>query len=104
MGRWWTNVSKNALARVRIQASFILKVEGGVAGCGQVLGAGILGSCSCPHSSVSLQQDKQYSLFCTLLSLHARECYTFKGQSLEDRLLCVFQAKGNSLYRGADQA
>ena len=37
-----------------------------MAGCGKVLGAGILGSCSCPHSSVSLQQDKWYSLFCNL--------------------------------------
>ena len=28
LGRWWTNVPKNPLARVRIQASFILKVDG----------------------------------------------------------------------------
>ena len=27
MGRKWTNVPKNPLAQVRIQASFILKVE-----------------------------------------------------------------------------
>ena len=81
------------------------KRGGGVAGCCKLLGAGILFSCSCPHSSghnvpVNLQQDNCYFLFCNfLISMWMEKCYTFKGQALDaepwERILCIFQAVGD---------
>ena len=73
--RWWTNVPKNHLIWVRIQSSFRLKEEGGVAGCCQFLGPGILCSYSCPSSSgqnvpIILQQNHCYFLFCSFWSLY----------------------------------
>ena len=72
-------------------------------GCCKLLGVGILCSYRCPHRSghdvpVNLQQDKCYSLFCNFLSLcEWKKCYTFKDQSLENGLSCLFQAVGNVL-------
>ena len=67
--RWWTNVPKNHLTRVRIQASFVLK--GGV----WLVVAGIICSYSCPCRSghnvpINLQQDIYYFLFCNFLFLY----------------------------------
>ena len=71
----------------------------GVVSCCELLGVGILCSCSCPRRSghdvpVNLQQDKYYSLFCNFLSLYE---WTLKGQGLENRLSCIVQAVGNIL-------
>ena len=43
-------------------------------------------------------QDKCYSLFCNFISLYVwGKCYTFKGQSLQNGLLCISQALDNIL-------
>ena len=73
----------------------------GKVGCCKLLGVGILCSCSCPRMSgrdvpVNLPQDKCYSLFRNFLSLYK---WTLKGQSLENRLSCIFQAIDNILLQ-----
>ena len=32
------------------------------------------------------------------------KCFTLKGQSLENRLSCIFQARGNIVSQGAEPA
>ena len=76
----------------------------GRVGCCKLLGVGILCSYSCPgrsghNVSINLQQDKWYFLFCNVLSHTKGKCYTFKGQSLEKGLSCIFQAINNILLQ-----
>ena len=72
-----------------------------VDGCCQLLGAGILGSCSCPPRSgvlfsVNLRQDKCSSLFCNFVSPYEWKVTSLKVRH-ERRLSGIFQAVGNIL-------
>lgn len=67
----------------------------------RLLDVRLLCSCTCPHRSghdllVNLQKDKCYSLFCNFLYLYE---WTFKDQSSENMLSCIFQAIGNILLQ-----
>ena len=75
--------------------------EMGVVSCCKLINLVILCCCSCPQRSgqtvpINLQQDKCYSLFCNFLSPYE---LTFKGQSPENKLSCIFQAVGNILLQ-----
>ena len=81
---------------------FYTKREEGVVVCCKFLDVRILCSCSYPdrpgqNVPINLQQDKCYSLFCNSLPLYEWKSCTLKGQSLENGLLCIFQALGNFL-------
>ena len=100
-GRPVTHASKSCTPW-RASSKALLKARWGrdVVSCCKLLGVGILCSCSCPHGSgqnvpVNLQ-DKCYSLFCNFLSQYK---WTLKGQSLKNRLSCIFQAIGDILLK-----
>ena len=68
--------------------------------CWKLFGVEIFYFCSYPPRSgedvpVNLHQDKCCFLFCKFLSIYE---WTLKGQSLENKLSCVFQATGNRTW------
>ena len=77
----------------------------GTAGCCELLGPGILCFCSCPCRSghnVPINPQEDNSLFSVLqlfVCAWTERCCTFKGQSLENGLSCIFQAVGNILLQ-----
>ena len=86
---------KNCLTEVRIQASFILKGEGV-----WLVGANFLVSqpfvlAAAQRSGHDVSVYLQQILFSVLqlfISMGMEKCHTFKGQSLENGLPCIFQA------------
>lgn len=99
---------------MRTQASFILKRGWGGTGrggrwcvcrwCCKPFGAGALCSCSCPHGCgdqfyKSPAGEMLFSILQLFLSIWMERCHAFKGQSLENRLSCIFQARGNILFK-----
>ena len=113
-----SSVPKNQLTRVRIQASCILKGEGGgggcggeeVAGCCKLLGAGILCSCSCPCRSghdvpINLPRDKCYSLFCNFSCLYEWKSATpLKVRALRMGYPVYFRLPATFFHKGAEPA
>ena len=67
----------------------------------RLLGVKILCSHSCPVGQVdvpvNLQPDMSFSVLQLFVSVWREECYTLKGQSLENGLPCIFHARGSIL-------
>ena len=73
----------------------------------KLLGARILCSCCCPRRSHRSGHNKTKVILCsaTFYLYVNGKCYTFKGQSLENGLPCIFQAIGSTpFYKGAEPA
>ena len=105
MGGWCPQRLACWTPRKVSERHFFLKARGwvGVDGCCQLLGAGILGSCSCPRRSsvlfsVNLRQDKCSSLFCNFISPYEWKVTSLKVRH-ERRLSGIFQAVGNILWQ-----
>jgi len=74
---------------VLVVANFLVSVSFVLAAVHQRLGYEV---------PVNLQQHKGYSL-----SILMEKCYTVKGQSLDNRLSCIFQTIGNTLVEKATE-
>ena len=100
--RWWTSIPKNHITGVWIQTSFILRGEEVLVVANFLVSVSFV--LAAVHQRlgyevpVNLQQHKGYSL-----SILTEKCYTVKGQSLDNRLSCIFQTIGNTLVEKATE-
>ena len=99
--RWWTSVLKHRLTQVRVQISFRLKAAAAGLVVANVLVSesfAVAALCIGPVMMILETSNKtKVILNSTTFDLCINEHYTFKGQSFENGLPCVFQAIGNIL-------